>query len=263
MAREQQRVFEIDLIRGFVLVLVILFHLAYDFYIFLGLGAFSFINHPLFEALLRKPFIGVLILLSGISCSFSRNNLKRGTRMLFFSAVLTLITYVIDSYIRSGSGMIWFNILHVISISTLFYALLDLLTSRRRERTGEKAEEGFTVLLLLLGVYIALMSQILFTYPFATRPASWLLLPLGFPPTNIAMMDYLPLLPWLGIFFIGAAIGRVAYKEKKSRFTKVSPKINTVFKPLVWIGEHSLAVYVLHQPVLLLLILGLRALVFP
>ncbi len=259
----KERVFEIDLVRGFVLLLVILFHLAYDLYRFLELRAFSFIIHPLFEAFLRKPFIGVLILISGISCSFSRDNLRRGKRMLFFSAFLTLITYVIDNYVWNGSGMIWLNILHVISVSSLIYALLDFLTSKKRDRVGEKAEEGFTVLLLILGSYIILLNQILATYPYATVPAAWWLLPFGFPPANLRMMDYLPLLPWLGLFLVGAAIGRVAYKNKKSRFTNGSPKLRAALLPLAWIGEHSLAIYVLHQPVLLLLVVGLRTLLLP
>lgn len=259
----KERVFEIDLVRGFVLLLVILFHLAYDLYRFLELRVFSFIIHPLFEAFLRKPFIGVLILISGISCSFSRDNLRRGKRMLIFSALLTLITYVIDNYVWNGSGMIWFNILHVISASSLIYALLDFLTSRKRDRVGEKAEEGFTVLLLILGSYIILLNQILATYPYATVPAAWWFLPFGFPPANLRMMDYLPLLPWLGLFLVGAAIGRVAYKNKKSRFTNGSPKLRAALLPLAWIGEHSLAIYVLHQPVLLLLVVGLRTLLLP
>ncbi len=259
----KKRVFEIDLVRGFVLILVILFHLAYDLYVFLGLSAFSFINHPLFEAMLRKPFIGVLILVSGISCSFSRNNLRRGGRMLLFSALLTLITYVIDQYVWGGSGIIWFNILHVISVSTLIYALLAYFASRRQEKIGERAAENFTLLLLLLGIYIALLSQILATYPYASRPAGWWLLIFGFPPADLVMMDYLPLLPWLGFFFVGAAIGRIAYKNKESRFSDINPKLTSALRPLAWVGEHSLAVYVLHQPLLLLLVLGLRALTLP
>ena len=259
----KERVFEIDLVRGFVLLLVILFHLAYDLYRFLELRVFSFIIHPLFEAFLRKPFIGVLILISGISCSFSRDNLRRGKRMLTFSALLTLITYVIDNYVWNGSGMIWFNILHVISFSSLIYALLDFLTSKKRDRVGEKAEEDFTVLLLILGIYIVLLEQILAAYPYTTKPASLWLLPFGFPPANLRMMDYLPLLPWLGFFLVGAAIGRVAYKDKKSRFTNAAAKLTVTLRPLTWIGEHSLTVYVLHQPVLLLLVLGLKTLFLP
>ena len=183
--------------------------------------------------------------------------------MLTFSALLTLITYVIDNYVWNGSGMIWFNILHVISFSSLIYALLDFLTSKKRDRVGEKAEEDFTVLLLILGIYIVLLEQILAAYPYTTKPASLWLLPFGFPPANLRMMDYLPLLPWLGFFLVGAAIGRVAYKDKKSRFTNAAAKLTVTLRPLTWIGEHSLTVYVLHQPVLLLLVLGLKTLFLP
>lgn len=254
----KSRIFEVDFIRGFVLILVVLFHLAYDLLTFLDLKAFAFILDPRFEAFFRKPFLGVLVLVSGISCSFSRNNFKRGLRMLFFALAFTAATYAIDRFVWPESGVIWFNIIHLVAVSTLIYSLLELLSRRKRKKKGERGEEAFTAFLLLAGIYVLLLSQIIINFPFAKRPASWWLLPFSFPPEKLHMMDYLPLFPWLGMFLAGAAMGRILYKEKKTRFPQTKSYLLSLMKPVIWIGENSLWVYILHQPLTLALVLGSR-----
>ena len=129
MEKQHKRVFEIDLVRGFILILVVAYHLVYDLYEFLQLESLSFIRSLELDLFLRLPFLGVLILISGISCSFSRNNLRRGGRMLLYSAAFTAVTYLLEHWLWPGNGVIWFNIIHVVSVSTLIYACL-LYTSR-------------------------------------------------------------------------------------------------------------------------------------
>ncbi len=70
------------------------------------------------------------------------------------------------------------------------------------------------------------------------------------------MMDYLPLFPWLGMFLAGAAMGRILYKEKKTRFPQTKSYLLSLMKPVIWIGENSLWVYILHQPLTLAFVLG-------
>ena len=70
MEKQHKRVFEIDLVRGFILILVVAYHLVYDLYEFLQLESLSFIRSLELDLFLRLPFLGVLILISGISCSF-------------------------------------------------------------------------------------------------------------------------------------------------------------------------------------------------
>ncbi len=260
MEKQHKRVFEIDLVRGFVLILVVAYHLVYDLYEFLQLESLSFIHSLELDLFLRLPFLGVLILISGISCSFSRNNLRRGGRMLLYSAAFTAVTYLLEHWLCPGNGVIWFNIIHVVSVSTLIYALVVRLVEKFQVDSDRKGNHTLTVVLIVSGLYIAWAGQLVSSLLFQTRSGSWWLLPLGFPPQGLVMMDYLPLIPWLGFFLIGAAVGRLRYPDKATRFPGVSPRLLARLSPILWIGRHSLLVYVLHQPLALLLVLGLKVL---
>ena len=61
----------------------------------------------------------LFMLLSGISSSLSRNNMKRGLRVLAFALVITAVTYLYDPKLT-----IVFGILHFLGIH-LLYPLLS------------------------------------------------------------------------------------------------------------------------------------------
>src|SRR3989338_3381586 len=69
----------------------------------------------------------------------------------------------------------------------------------------------------------------------------WLLW-LGMMPYSFTTLDYFPLLPWLGVFMIGMAVGKQFYLKGKRRF-----KIKEVnAKIFGFLGRHSLIIYLLH-----------------
>ena len=72
--------------------------------------------------------------------------------------------------------------------------------------------------------------------------------------------DYFPLFPQLGYFFIGAAIGKTAYREKKTLLPGTLEKTPAA-RFFCWCGRQSLFIYLLHQPIvygLLELVLALQ-----
>ena len=71
----------------------------------------------------------------------------------------------------------------------------------------------------------------------------------GITSNNFVSSDYYPLIPWLGIFIYGIIIGKVLYKEKRSVFN-----YNMGNNIISWLGRHTLPIYMIHQPVLILLI---------
>jgi len=61
--------------------------------------------------------------------------------------------------------------------------------------------------------------------------------------------DYVPILPWLGVMLIGLRVGLLALRSPEKVLLTTQPA--TALKPIGWLGRHSLAVYMLHQPILL------------
>ena len=74
---------------------------------------------------------------------------------------------------------------------------------------------------------------------------------LGVSSGKLTAPDYFPLLPNLGFFLLGAALGKSLYVSGKS----ICPTGAThpVSHFLGVLGKHSLLIYLLHQPVLMLL----------
>ena len=69
------------------------------------------------------------------------------------------------------------------------------------------------------------------------------------------MADYMPLFPWLGVFLIGCVIGRLCYKDKKTLFAGRGKVMTAVSRPVEFIGRHSLIIYLVHQPVVYIVLL--------
>jgi uncharacterized membrane protein len=63
------------------------------------------------------------------------------------------------------------------------------------------------------------------------------------------MPDYRPLLPWFGVVLIGLFAGNALYRSGKALLGRgTAPR---AAKPLGLLGRWSLAIYLVHQPVLL------------
>ena len=72
------------------------------------------------------------------------------------------------------------------------------------------------------------------------------LLPFGIHSPGYASFDYFPLVPWLGIFLVGTALGKSVYAARRSLLPWRLPStfVNGA-------GRHSLIIYLVHQPVIM------------
>jgi uncharacterized membrane protein len=237
-ASRRERIWEVDFLRGLSIILMVGYHLLYD------LGAMAGIQSILgFTTDLTTPawlaaqyfFAGLFVVLSGISSTLSRGNIRRGLKLL---AVALLVTAVTFFYNRDAA--IHFGILHCLAVSILVYGLAF-------EKTRAKACTAAGV------VVIALSAALRFVLKATTVRFDWLL-PLGIHTPAYAAFDYFPLLPWLGIFLAGAALGKSAYASRRSLIRRRLPVTFVNFA-----GQHSLLIYIVHQPVILgvLTVLGL------
>jgi uncharacterized membrane protein len=229
MDRSKQRRLEIDFLRGSAVLLMILYHCMFDlqfFYDFENLNLKAGIWYIIGRAAAITFFV-----VSGISFTLSQNRSLRKTfdRFIVLGTAALVISAV--SFAAAPSAPIYFGVLHFFTASTLLMPLFQRL---------------FRLLPILA---LVVFSGGLWTD--SIRSNDLWLLPLGVTPETLATLDYYPLLPWFGWVLLGMFIGKSLYEKQQIRlFFSNTP----IFEPIFFCGRHALIIYLLHQPVLLLLL---------
>jgi len=220
--QNKNRIWELDFLRGIALILMIYFHIIFDMK--------EFYNYPVIYGSGINYYIGkaaaiLFILISGISCSLSRNNMKRGLKVLGIALVITAV-----SYIYSKDFCIKFGILHFLGASMLLYPLYSRINK---------------YLLIVLGTAVIIAGYFVQKINVSTE----ILFPIGLINSKFTSGDYYPLLPWLGVFMYGNAMGRILYTAKTS-ILNFPIRDNIISMG----GRKTLLIYVLHQPVIVLIL---------
>ena len=83
-------------------------------------------------------------------------------------------------------------------------------------------------------------------YPFRSVVWSWL----G-PLYRVEMGDHYPILPWSGFLLLGVAFGWLIYRFEGSTRLPESGSTRWWVRAPALLGRHSLAIYLVHQPILL------------
>ncbi|NLA38195.1 MAG: DUF1624 domain-containing protein [Methanomicrobiales archaeon] len=233
-----ERYWEIDLARGIAVVSMIIFHSAFD------LNFFGVLPLDVSGGLLRglacltaSTFIFIVGISFTISYARAERRLEgrdlalkyigRGLGIFSLGLVITAVTWLF-----LPSICIVFGILHFIGIAVLLAPLFV--------RFGAKN------LILSIACVIA-------GYIMSTIRGPWPLLWLGIRPASFASLDYVPLLPWFGLVLLGMTFGHLFYPggERGFSFRATEP---VAARPFSLLGRHSLLIYFLHQPILLLII---------
>lgn len=227
---EKGRIWEIEYLRVFAIILMIIYHTAYDLSQFAGWQ----VNFASGFWFWYGKLSAIFLFVSGISSGFSRRGtVKKGLKLLLIGLGISLVTYFIlgDQYVRYG-------VLHFLGTCLLLYPLLSRL------RVWQLA--------VLAGAIFGL------ALPFSRIEInSGLLLPLGIKYPGFSSADYFPLVPYLGVYLLGIIAYKVYYYKKKSFFP-----FDWGNKYVTAVSRRSLTIYILHQPVLLggiLLVKRLRA----
>ena len=255
MAAKKNRAPELDFLRGLALVLMLIQHIGYDLRYEFNLPVFGILETNWFWAFLH-PFILVLFVgVSGICSTFSNNNFKRGFKLLAVALGLTVATFIVTRFLGINC-LIIFNVLHLLAISILLYAVVQYIEKKAKIRPAVT-----NMILGFIGIYITAVGS---TIEYMNNSTGNLLfLPVGFNIKNAPLTaDSMKIFPWMGVFFIGCVFGRVCYPEKKSLVPANMKKLHTIGAPLEFMGRHSLIIYLAHQPIvygilfLIFLVLG-------
>jgi uncharacterized membrane protein len=232
------RYHEIDMVRGIAILMMVLFHTIFDLNYF---RIFSLEVYNGFWHYFAFATASLFLLIVGISLTISRARAQshssglllarkfvyRGAGILILGLLVTFGTWW---YL--GQGFIVFGILHLIGVSVIISPLFF------RFKTGN----------IVLGFFFIVIGYFLSTI---SGPV-WLL-PLGIHPPGFWSVDYEPLFPWTGMVLLGMGLGENLYPGGVRRFTLPAiPRV--VMQPLAFLGRHSLVVYLVHQPVIILLL---------
>lgn len=223
--------------RGVALICMLIYHTAYDLYALFGVPLPLFTS-PFYVNLQR--FIGFsFILISGISCSYSRNNLRRGAICFGCGMIMTIATALV-----MPEQLILFGVLHFLGAAMLLYALLQKAMDKIPAVWGMIGAAILYVLFQKVSYGMIGIGSLQIELPDVLYSTN-VLFPLGFYAPDFSSADYYPLLPWFFLFMIGAFWGRYWKTDKMPAFV-----YRTHFKPLAFLGRHTILVYIVHQPVI-------------
>jgi uncharacterized membrane protein len=220
----------IDAMRGGALLLMFVYHFCFDLR-FYRVTAWNFEHDPLwlgFRALIVASFmllVGVSLVLAERAHASPRHFWKRIGMIAACALAVSAGSYLVFPH-----TFIYFGILHSIAVASI---LAQPLTRR-------------PWLALAAGVAVVLAGLTLQWPAFDARVLSWI----GFTTTKPPTEDYVPLFPWAGVVLVGVSAGHALVRAN------FRPLHSLASAPrwLLWLGRHSLFVYMMHQPILLALL---------
>ncbi len=244
LAPRVSRFWEIDTLRGVAIVMMVIFHLMWDLVSFRILP--DVVLYAGFWKYFQRSTAITFLLLVGISLTVSYRRAKerqptsaglftkflwRGLRVFAIGMGFTLIAWA------TGFGYVHFGILHLIGAAIILtYPLLSY----------RWLNLGLWAIFYLLGGAIARVYL----------PHNWFAW-LGLHTRLYAPLDYFPLIPWLGVVLLGVFLGNTLYQSTGRIF--YLPDLSRLWpvRLLQFLGRHSLVIYVIHQPLLLVILYAL------
>lgn len=225
---KRPRIWELDFLRGIMVLCILAWHLYFtvDAFCINGyytqLDSYAYVNatDPLhfwfdwkedgviyanFDLFGLRDYVirmgvATFFMISGISCTLSRNNLKRSLLQLVAAYIVSLFTYAMGVYANEMPLFIRFGVLHCYAYSRLIYLYLF------RDRSNRTLLIS-AVAVILLGWWIAHNAFL--------SDSMWLL-PFGVQQRGVPSTDYWPIFPGLGWLLLGVVLGRTVYREKRS-----------------------------------------------
>jgi uncharacterized membrane protein len=137
------------------------------------------------------------------------------------------------SWFMYPNSFIYFGVLHGIAVMLVIVRLTA----------------GWDAWLWLAGA-LAIASKAIALDAFNAPALNWIGWVSRLPVTE----DYVPVFPWLGVMWWGMAAGQWLLRERPAVLVRPAPRA------LAWMGRWSLSWYMVHQPVLIGLLMAVRAL---
>lgn len=230
MATDRHRILGLDLARSAALLAMASYHFCYDLEAFGYLPPGTMVTG--WGAFVARVIAGSFLFLVGIALYLAhgagirwRPFWRRFVQIGAAAALITLATWYVQ-----GPRFIFFGILHSIAISSLIgLAFLRL--------------PGLVVLIIAAGVWFApgYLANGAFDVP-------WLIWS-GLTTLPVSAVDFVPTLPWLAPVLGGIGCAKLA--ARAGLWDRPRPAPTAFQRWLSLPGQHSLVIYMVHQPILI------------
>ncbi|UVK45917.1 DUF1624 domain-containing protein [Mesorhizobium sp. AR07] len=228
---QSKRIVAIDIVRGIALIAMASYHFTWDLEFFgytdPGLTAFGWWK------IYARCIASTFLFLVGVSLYLAHGQQIRwnGFWKRFAMVAGAAIAISVVTRIATPDGFIFFGILHEIALASL----LGLLFLR------------LPALLTLLVAALVIAAPVYLRFEAFDHPWLWWV---GLSAINPRSNDYVPLFPWFGAVLVGIGVTKLAAAAGVLTWL-ANLKPGRWANPLLFIGRHSLAFYLIHQPLLI------------
>lgn len=235
MSPARPRVMLVDQARTLALIAMAVYHFAFDLEMFGYLPRGMAMDMPLRGLAIATA--SSFLFLAGVSLVLAHGGgirwpgLWRRWGMIAGAALIISV----GSWLWQPDFYIYFGILHAIAVFTILGLVLLNLPAPG--------------LVLLAGLGFVMPQLVAVSQPVL----SWT----GLLSPPRPALDFVPVFPWVAAYLLGMAMGKLGQARGWwARLSVANP--SRPARALAWPGQHSLAVYLIHQPVLIALIAGWR-----
>ena len=232
----------LDEIRGLVLIHMILFHTIWDM---------VYIYHYNMEwfrsdlAYIWQQWICcTFIVLSGFCWNLGKRKVRRGIIVFGCGLLVTAVTIIFTPESR-----VVFGVLTLLGSCMLFLCPLDKVLQRVKPGCGVIFCGGlFLIFRNINKGYLGFGEWKPIKLP-AEWYADFITTYWGFPSSDFYSTDYFPVFPWFFLFCMGYFLYACV---KKRRMLECLETVRC--RALEVLGEHSLKIYMVHQPIIMLVL---------
>lgn len=221
------RIVAVDALRGLAMLAMVVYHFCFDL-AHLGITGWNFYRDP-FWLQARTAILSSFLLIAGVSLVLADRH--EAARRGFWKHVVTVaccaMLVTVATLVVFPRSFIWFGVLHAIAVS--------LVLARPLVRRPWLA--------LAIGIAVIVAGNAVALPAFDSRALGWI----GFATVKPVTEDYVPLFPWTGVMLAGIAVGHLLARVQ---FRVLAP-LALLPRAVTLAGRHSLAIYMLHQPLLM------------
>ncbi len=236
----------LDALRGAAIVWMTAYHFCFD------LNHFGWIRQDFYRdpawTWQRTAIVSLFLFCAGLSQAVAQAQGQRWPRFWRRWAQVAGCALLVTagSLWMFPRSYIWFGVLHGIAVMLVLVRL-----------TAEWGRWLWPAGAAAIGLALAAPwahAQWPALEPFNRAPLHWI----GFVSRKPITEDYVPVLPWLGVMWWGMAAGRWLLARRPHL---LQGALTPGAGPLAWLGRWSLTWYMLHQPVMIGVLMGVAAVV--